>query len=86
MAIQAEYGLLARRYVAGFREKWIADSSTSSEELLGSGDIQSLADLSNSFSVIREMKIVLIDKKLLVGLAIFLMLTILHEVQRVFGL
>ena len=28
------------------------------EELLGSGDIQSLADLGNSYSAVREMRIV----------------------------
>jgi hypothetical protein len=54
----AEYGLLAQRYVAGFREKWILDSGTSSEELLGTGDIQSLADLGNSYTVVQEMSVV----------------------------
>jgi hypothetical protein len=54
----AEYGLLAQRYVAGFREKWIFDSGTSSEELLGTGDIQSLADLGNSYTVVQEMRVV----------------------------
>jgi hypothetical protein len=54
----AEYGLLAQRYVAGFREKWISDSSTSSDELLGTGDIQSLADLGNSYTVVQEMRLV----------------------------
>jgi hypothetical protein len=54
----AEYGLLAQRYVAGFREKWICDSGTSSEELLGTGDIQSLADLGNSYTVVQEMHLV----------------------------
>ncbi|HST12206.1 MAG TPA: hypothetical protein VLL05_17665, partial [Terriglobales bacterium] len=54
----AEYGLLAQRYVAGFREKWIFDNSTSSEGLLGTGDIQSLADLGNSYTVVQEMRMV----------------------------
>jgi hypothetical protein len=54
----AEYGLLAQRYVAGFREKWIFDSGTSSEALLGTGDIQSLADLGNSYTVVQEMRVV----------------------------
>jgi len=53
----AEYGLLAQRYVAGFREKWIAGSG-SSGELLGTGDIQSLADLGNSYTVVQEMRMV----------------------------
>jgi hypothetical protein len=54
----AEYGLFAQRYVAGFREKWIFDSGTSSGELLGTGDIQSLADLGNSYTVVQEMRVV----------------------------
>jgi hypothetical protein len=54
----AEYGLLAQRYVAGFREKWIVNSGIKSEELLGTGDIQSLADLGNSYTVVQEMRVV----------------------------
>ena len=54
----AEYGLLASRYVFGFEEKWIRGGAPEMGELLGTGDIQSLADLGNSFSVTREMRIV----------------------------
>jgi hypothetical protein len=54
----SEYGLLAQRYVADFQEKWIARRSARSEELLGTGDIQSLADLGNSYTVVQEMRIV----------------------------
>jgi hypothetical protein len=53
----AEYGLLAQRYVEHFDQKWVRASFTP-EELLGSGDIQSLADLGNSYQVIREMRVV----------------------------
>lgn len=54
----AEYGLLANRYVFGFEEKWIRDGGQETNELLGTGDIQSLADLGNSYSAVREMRIV----------------------------
>ena len=54
----AEYGLLAQRYVADFREKWIGGKGASSQELLGTGDIQSLADLGNSYTVVQEMRMV----------------------------
>lgn len=54
----ADYGLLAQRYVGGFQEKWILGHGTSSGELLGTGDIQSLADLGNSYAVVQEMRIV----------------------------
>ena len=52
----ADYGLLAQRYVEGFEQKWVVGDPAPSEELLGTGDIQSLADLGNSYSVVREMR------------------------------
>ena len=54
----AEYGLLAQQYVADFREKWIFQNGTSSEQLLGASDIQSLADLGNSYTVVQDMRVV----------------------------
>jgi hypothetical protein len=53
----ADYGLLAQRYVESFDLKWVRGSRPS-EELLGTGDIQSLADLGNSYQVVREMRVV----------------------------
>lgn len=54
----ADYGLLAQRYVEDFQEKWILRHGISPGELLGTGDIQSLADLGNSYAVVQEMRIV----------------------------
>ena len=54
----AEYGLLANRYVFGFEEKWMRDDAPETSELLGTADLQSMADLGNSYSVVREMRIV----------------------------
>jgi hypothetical protein len=54
----AEYGKLGSRYVQEFEGKWIRGGAPKGEELLGSGDIQSLADLGNSFSTIQEMRAV----------------------------
>ncbi len=51
----AEYGLLAQRYVESFEQKWVRDPAPS-EELLGAADIQSLADLGNSYDIVREMR------------------------------
>jgi hypothetical protein len=51
-----DYGMLASRYVQEFDEKWISGNASATEGLLGSGDIQSLADLGNSVAVIREMR------------------------------
>jgi hypothetical protein len=53
-----EYGTLAQQYVRGFDAKWVRGSKPVDEQLLGAGDIQSLADLGNSYSVIEGMRIV----------------------------
>src|SRR5262245_51631712 len=52
-----DYSLLLVRYNREFHEKWLAGKAPT-EPLLGSADIQSLADLGNSFQFIRDMKIV----------------------------
>ena len=52
----ADYGLLAQRYVENFEQKWVLREHAPSEELLGAADIQSLADLGNSYAVVREMR------------------------------
>jgi len=52
----ADYGLLAQRYVESFQQKWVRSDPAPSEELLGAADIQSLADLGNSYALVREMR------------------------------
>ena len=52
----ADYGLLAQRYVESFEQKWVLRDPASSEELLGAADIQSLADLGNSYALVRDMR------------------------------
>jgi len=52
----ADYGQLAQRYVEDFQTKWVSRDSSKSEELLGSADIQSLADLGGSYDMVREMR------------------------------
>ena len=51
-----DYGQLAQRYVASFEEKWVLRDAFASEELLGAADIQSLADLGNSYGLVRDMR------------------------------
>jgi hypothetical protein len=53
-----DFGTLASRYVREFEEKWGHDGASANEALLGSGDIQSLADLGNSYTVVQEMRLV----------------------------
>src|SRR5277367_2584416 len=53
----ADYGLLAQRFVESFQNKWVLrDPSPAEEQLLGSSDIQSLADLDTSYAVVRDMR------------------------------
>jgi len=51
-----EYGALAHRYAMEFDRKWLRGGAPADEHLIGSGDIQSLADLGNSYDVVKEMK------------------------------
>jgi hypothetical protein len=53
-----EYGTLAERYVREFDDKWLRGGVAAAREtLVGSADIQSLADLANSFDVVRTMRV-----------------------------
>ncbi|HEY7304576.1 MAG TPA: hypothetical protein VH601_10700 [Bryobacteraceae bacterium] len=65
-----KYAALGTAYVESFDTKWIQNLSPEPEPLLGTSDIQSLADLYNSYTVVREMKVVLVDKKVLIGLTL----------------
>jgi hypothetical protein len=64
-----EYGRLANAYTASFDRKWVHASQPASEPLLGTSDIQSLADMANSFGLVGSMSIVPITKRLLLQLA-----------------
>ena len=63
-----EYGALAMRYVREFDAKWVRGGAPADEPLVGSGDIQSLADLANSFEVVRTMQIAPITRDALLRL------------------
>ena len=65
-----EYGVLARRYVREFDHKWLCGGAAADEPLVGSGDIQSLADLGNSYEVIRTMRLVPFTKEALLQLIV----------------
>ena len=58
-----EYGALAERYVREFDAKWLRGGAPADEPLVGSGDIQSLADLGNSYEVVRTMRIMPVTKE-----------------------
>lgn len=63
-----EYGTLAERYVREFDAKWLRGGAPVDEPLVGSGDIQSLADLCNSFEVVRTMRIAPVTNEALLRL------------------
>jgi len=65
-----EYAAFSNQYTEEFDRKWIHFSEPPSEALLGSGDVQSLADLANSYQVIEEMSIAPITKGLVIKLAV----------------
>jgi hypothetical protein len=53
-----QYGTLATKYTSSFHQKWVIGPHPSEEALLGTGDIQSLADLGNSFVFVEKMNAV----------------------------
>ena len=57
-----EYGTLAAMYTRAFAAKWLPTDPPPEEPLLGTPDLQSLADLGSSFDLIRQMTVVPIAK------------------------
>jgi hypothetical protein len=68
------YGNFATAYVSDFDEKWFQGPPKS--RLLGTTDIQSLADLANSYAVVNEMRLVPFTLKDMARLAIVTVLPI----------
>lgn len=50
-----QYGTLATEYTSSFHQKWVVEPRHTDEPLLGTGDIQSLADLGNSYAFVEKM-------------------------------
>jgi hypothetical protein len=65
----SDYGGFAERYVTEFDRKWLGADPALEEPLLGTADIQSLADLSNSVSIVRDMRLVPVSPSMLMYLA-----------------
>jgi len=65
-----EYALMASRYVDKFDRKWIRGEKDHAESLLGSADIQSLADLNNSVNIVLQMQLIPAGKRLMTELAL----------------
>lgn len=69
-----DYGIAASHYVNDFYQKWMGKDPIRKENFLGSSDIQSLADLANSFQVVREMRAVPASTKAILKLIIVIAL------------
>ena len=65
-----EYGTLAERYVREFDAKWLRGGAPPAEGLIGSADLQSLADLGNSFEVVRTMRAALMTRDAIIQLGV----------------
>ncbi len=73
----SDYSALAERYVNEFDRKWLGADPPPGEPLLGTADIQSLADLSNSVSIVRDMRLVPVSPSMLAYLAVAALLPLL---------
>ena len=65
---------MASRYVDAFDRRWIRGENPSGEPLLGTPDMQSLADLTNSVNVVRGMRCIPASRRLVMELAICVIL------------
>jgi hypothetical protein len=61
--------VLAEDYAGGFEGKWLRGKGPT-DELLGSSDIQSLADLTTAVGVVREQRIVPASPRMLMNLGV----------------
>jgi hypothetical protein len=68
-AALSSYGGITSRYGRGFQEKWVEGEEPKEEPLLGSADIQSLADMGNSFRFVTEMGVAPFGRRAQLALA-----------------
>lgn len=80
----ADYQALAARYVGEFERKWVGADGAREPDLLGSPDLQSLADLYNSVAVVRNMRIAPISRRILMVLVVPALLPMLPLLLFVF--
>jgi hypothetical protein len=73
----SDYMVFAARYVNDFEKKWLNASAIPADPLLGTADLQSLADLSNSVGIVRNMRWVPVSTRLLITVVIAALLPML---------
>lgn len=72
-AAKREFGILSSHYVNDFHGKWIEEAG-SGERVLGTPDIQSLADLANSYKSVVEMRLLPVGKQAVIRLIVLVAL------------
>lgn len=83
---QIRYGRLAERYVREFDAKWLDGGAPADEALVGSADIQSLADLNNSYEVVRTMLLAPMTNRAVLRLAVATLIPIVPLILTMFPL
>lgn len=66
---ERDYGPLAARYAREFDEKWVHTGTPPREPILGSPDIQSLADMGNAYAYVNQMRFLPITRQAVIQLA-----------------
>jgi hypothetical protein len=72
-----EFGVLSSHYVNDFRDKWVQQISNDAEPILGTPDIQSLADLGHSFDAVSEISLLPFGKGAVIRLGAILIVPLL---------
>jgi hypothetical protein len=65
------YGIMAHGYARDFSNKWLRGGAPAGEPLIGSADIQSLADLGNAFEVVKGMRLAPFTAATVTQIAVF---------------
>jgi hypothetical protein len=81
-----KYGLLASRYTMAFERKWIDGEKAADEPLLGTGDIQSLADLASSYGLVQDTRLLPFGMAVVSNLVIMTALPLLPLIFSVLSL
>jgi len=72
-----DYMVFAGKFVSDFRWKWLGAGASAPPLPLGSPDVQSLADLSNSVNLVQDMRLAPVSLRLLTAVLIAAILPIL---------
>ncbi len=80
-----DLGKLSTRYAGEFEGKWVHGGAQADEMLLGSADIQSLADLATSYGIVNDMRLVPFGLKDVVRLALLVAVPFLPLLLTIFS-